>query len=88
MDMVSVLFQYHTVIIFVVPISYQILSIPYVNQKLKAKFLVPLFLTLVACFCFFFDQGIVVVLQKTLEFTGKSILLHEVYKNFFKRREK
>jgi len=88
MEMISVLFQYHAIIVFVVPVSYQILSLPIIKSRLEAKFLVPLFVTFLICICFFYEEGLMSILQNTVEYAGKSIILNEVYKNVFKRREK
>jgi hypothetical protein len=75
------LFKYNAIVVFVVALSYQILSLPYVKKKVTAKFLIPVVLTLLCCVCFFPDQGIIVILQKTIEFSGKSLIFNEIYKN-------
>lgn len=81
----EMLFKYNAIVVFVVALSYQILSLSYVKKKIKAKFLIPITLTLLCCVCFFLDQGLLIVLQKTIEFSGKSLILNEIYKNVTRR---
>ena len=86
MNVADFLFKYNAIVIFVVALSYQILGLSLIKKKLKAKFVVPIVLTLLCCILFYYSEGVVIVLQKTIEFSGKSLILNELYKNLTRRR--
>jgi len=87
LNVADFLFKYNAIVIFVVAVSYQILVLPVVKKKLKAKFLVPIVLTLFCCILFYFNEGTLVILQRTIEFSGKSLILNELYKNLTRGRK-
>ena len=87
MGFTDILFKYNAIVVFVVALSYQILALPVIKKKLKAKFLVPILLTLFCCVFFYFNEGTLIILQRTIEFSGKSLILNELYKNLTRGRK-
>ena len=72
-------------VLFIVVVSSNLLKLSGVKKYIKWKFLVPVVLSLFVSVCFFYSEGVMVVIQNTVEYVGKSVILFELYKNISRR---
>ena len=72
-------------VLFIVVVSSNLLKLPLFKKYVKWKFVVPVVLSLFVSTCFFYSEGAVIVLQNTIEFVGKSVIVFELYKNVTRR---
>lgn len=72
-------------VLFIVVASHNLLKLSGVRKNVRWKFLVPVILSLFVSICFFYSEGVVVVIQNTIEYVGKSVILFELYKNISRR---
>ena len=71
--------------IFIVIMSSQILAIPKVKEKLKAKFLVPLVLSILIAVALDYAKPIPDIINSAVKYAGTSMVIYEVWKNFMRR---
>lgn len=72
-------------VLFIVVASSNLLKLQFIKRYIRWKFLVPVILSLFVSICFFYSEGVMVVIQNTIEYVGKSVILFELYKNIFRR---
>lgn len=86
MEILSFLEKYDAVTILIVVLSHQLLATAFIKKWVKAKFLVPLGLSLVLSVCWNYPLGLQVILAQAITYAGKSMIIFEIYKNLVNKR--
>jgi len=84
-ELLNVLQKMDAGVIFIVIMSSRILKISVIKKRLKAKFLVPLVLSVIVAVFLHYSEGIQLVINQSVKYAGTSMVIYEIWKNFIKR---
>lgn len=80
-EMLGILGKMDAVVLLIVVISSQILSIKWMKENFKTKFVVPLMLAILASLLLHFPEGYQAVAKSAIKYAGTSMVIFEFWKN-------